>query len=41
MMKLKNKKKETTKTAFVEMTTVYGGTDGAKLFLKTQTMESV
>ena len=29
-------KKEETKTALVEMTTVYGGTEGVKLFLKTK-----
>ena len=34
-------KKEKTMTAFVEMTTVYGGTDGIKLFLKQQIMKSV
>ena len=34
-------KKQTTKTAFVEMTAVYGGTDGVKLFLESHIMESV
>ncbi len=34
-------KKQTTKTAFVDMTTVYGGTDDIKLYLKQQIMESV
>ena len=34
-------KKEKTAFAFVEMTTVYGGTEGIKLFLKQQIMESV
>ena len=33
--------KEKTGFAFVKMTTVYGGTDGIKLFLKHQIMESV
>ena len=33
--------KEKPMTAFVEMTTVYGGTDGIKLYLKQQIMESV
>ena len=32
-------KKEKTAFAFVEMTTVYGGTEGIKLFLKQQIME--
>ena len=34
-------KKQTPNTAFVGMTTVYGGTDGIKLFLKHQIMQSV
>ena len=34
-------KKEETKVAFTDMTTVYGGNEGIKLFLKKQVMESV
>ena len=34
-------KKENAKIAFTEMTTVYGGTDGVKLFITNQIMESV
>ena len=40
MIAMKNKKGKN-KITFTAMTTVYGGTDGVKLFLKNQIMESV